>query len=94
MRLQLRQFDVVAHPHIPYVVEPRRKRNFLKGILAVLHIGMVGCYAEANETIGYRELLVHVYHSLLYFAHQTVGRVETRGAGADDRDPQALAIRC
>jgi hypothetical protein len=93
VRLQLVERNVVADAHVANIVEAWGERKLFKRVLAVLHIRVVWRDAEPNEAIRYGKLFIHVDDGILNLADQTIRRVETCGARANDSNAQTVA-RC
>jgi hypothetical protein len=62
----------------------------LECVLTVLHFGMIGGYTKTDETVGHRQLLIHVDDGILDLVHKAVRRVEPRGTRADDGNAEGF----
>lgn len=82
---------------------PRERTNYVSIVCSLFHIqegsrflyldlGMIRRNSKSHQTEGHRQRLEHVDLGILNPGHDSVRRVETRGAGADYGHPERLAI--
>jgi hypothetical protein len=51
---------------------------------------MIGGHTKTDETVGHRQLLIHVDDGILDLVHKAVRRVEPRRTRADDGNAEGF----
>lgn len=93
MWFHLCQLDISSDANIADIIEAWRPGNLLKGILAILDIGMIRCDAKTNKAVGHRKLFIHVDDGILDLVDQAMGYIESRWSRSNNCEAEASS-RC